>query len=432
MQQGKGWSQEVLALPNCGPQVTEEGLLIWYGPRVRMGMCEGSPTSVMPHTTSGRADYFGPFVNRAARYGNAAARGGQIMVPIVVAQALVEEWTGHDLPTEAGPVVMRPPDFDPIPVDNPLPQYNPDIEPNSSPSSISSKTAQQWSSKLRNSTAAKAASKILARTTSKGQYMLRLATELEPAGSTEMMLSAEERESRSCPEFQMTAMNPTFQQDGLFDAEDSPSPRVSLTARDALAVARLRSDTGLGLAYRESKANHQLPEALGIQDVARLRHSLGRRPHLHFSPPGSRVDSTRASSEVDSRDQLPLRYIRKNSSLSTHNAAIADGLTSDFQEVRISKRIMAAVAACMHHKRLHACKSALMAAEKPGISLSVSLLPYCSSYQRNHTFQVLFKSTLRSKAAPSHSNPSRLLLTSHSCMPMCTSKLAAINSRHAL
>lgn len=64
MQQGKGWSPEVLALPNCGPQVTEEGLLIWYGPRIRMGMCEGTPTSIMPHQTSGRADYFGPLVNR--------------------------------------------------------------------------------------------------------------------------------------------------------------------------------------------------------------------------------------------------------------------------------------------------------------------------------------------------------------------------------
>ena len=67
MQKGTGWSADVLALPGCSPEVTSDGRLIWYGPRVRMGIFEGTPTTVMPHTTSGRADYFGPLVNRSAR-----------------------------------------------------------------------------------------------------------------------------------------------------------------------------------------------------------------------------------------------------------------------------------------------------------------------------------------------------------------------------
>ena len=66
LQQGTGWSAEVLALPGCAPQVSDDGRLIWCGPRVRMGMCQGTPTSVNPHRTSGRADYWGPFVNRCA------------------------------------------------------------------------------------------------------------------------------------------------------------------------------------------------------------------------------------------------------------------------------------------------------------------------------------------------------------------------------
>ena len=33
---------------------------------------------VMPHSTTGRADYFGPLVNRAARFCHAAAQGGQV------------------------------------------------------------------------------------------------------------------------------------------------------------------------------------------------------------------------------------------------------------------------------------------------------------------------------------------------------------------
>jgi hypothetical protein len=36
------------------------------GPRVKMGMYSGTPTRVMPHTTTGRADYFGPMVRPVA------------------------------------------------------------------------------------------------------------------------------------------------------------------------------------------------------------------------------------------------------------------------------------------------------------------------------------------------------------------------------
>ena len=66
MQKGTGWSADVLALPGCRPEMTAGGRLIWYGPRVKMGMYEGVPTNIMPHATSGRADYFGPLVNRHA------------------------------------------------------------------------------------------------------------------------------------------------------------------------------------------------------------------------------------------------------------------------------------------------------------------------------------------------------------------------------
>jgi len=34
------------------------------GPRIKMGIYEGVPTRVAPHTTTGSADYFGPLVNR--------------------------------------------------------------------------------------------------------------------------------------------------------------------------------------------------------------------------------------------------------------------------------------------------------------------------------------------------------------------------------
>ena len=41
--------------------------VVWVGPRARMGISEAIPNRVVPHTTSGRADYFGPLVNRCIR-----------------------------------------------------------------------------------------------------------------------------------------------------------------------------------------------------------------------------------------------------------------------------------------------------------------------------------------------------------------------------
>lgn len=58
------WDPQILQLPNCSVAMNDRDECVWNGPRVRMGICEGSPASVSPHTTSGRADYFGPVVNR--------------------------------------------------------------------------------------------------------------------------------------------------------------------------------------------------------------------------------------------------------------------------------------------------------------------------------------------------------------------------------
>lgn len=59
------WSDRVLALPGCGPALSSSMEVLWVGPRARMGISEAIPSRVVPHTTSGRADYFGPLVNRS-------------------------------------------------------------------------------------------------------------------------------------------------------------------------------------------------------------------------------------------------------------------------------------------------------------------------------------------------------------------------------
>lgn len=79
---------QVLALPSAGEELSPAtGELLFRGPRVRMGIYRGSPTRIVPHTSTGRADFFGPLVNRAARLCHAAAAGGQV----VVQRQLVDE-----------------------------------------------------------------------------------------------------------------------------------------------------------------------------------------------------------------------------------------------------------------------------------------------------------------------------------------------------
>lgn len=60
----RSWTQDISALPLCGAQMSAKGDLTWFGPRVKMGVCKDVPTRIMPHAISGRADYFGSFVNR--------------------------------------------------------------------------------------------------------------------------------------------------------------------------------------------------------------------------------------------------------------------------------------------------------------------------------------------------------------------------------
>jgi len=58
------WSDDTLRLAPCQPVHSAANDVLFLGPRVKMGIYEGRPTRICPHTTTGRADYFGPFVNR--------------------------------------------------------------------------------------------------------------------------------------------------------------------------------------------------------------------------------------------------------------------------------------------------------------------------------------------------------------------------------
>ena len=60
------WGEDVLKIKQCRVLFGDRKQMLFAGPRVRMGLYEGVPARVCPHTTTGRADYFGPLVNRFA------------------------------------------------------------------------------------------------------------------------------------------------------------------------------------------------------------------------------------------------------------------------------------------------------------------------------------------------------------------------------
>jgi class 3 adenylate cyclase/tetratricopeptide (TPR) repeat protein len=84
------WPQELLGLPSARPRNGVPGI------RVRIGMHVGS-VDMQTNPVTGRADYFGRTVNRAARIA-AAAHGGQI----IVSNTLVDSAKERDDATVAG------------------------------------------------------------------------------------------------------------------------------------------------------------------------------------------------------------------------------------------------------------------------------------------------------------------------------------------
>ena len=71
------WDEALEALPETCSQYGDDGELLFKGLAAEVGIYEGQMAKVCPHTTTGRADYFGMAVNRAARF-MSAARAGQV------------------------------------------------------------------------------------------------------------------------------------------------------------------------------------------------------------------------------------------------------------------------------------------------------------------------------------------------------------------
>ena len=64
------WASRILQHESCRPVMApEDGRLLFSGPRVKMGICFGEPTSIQPDAVSGRASYAGFMARRWAAEG---------------------------------------------------------------------------------------------------------------------------------------------------------------------------------------------------------------------------------------------------------------------------------------------------------------------------------------------------------------------------
>ncbi|GAX74580.1 hypothetical protein CEUSTIGMA_g2029.t1 [Chlamydomonas eustigma] len=89
------WSPEVLKYEKFGVVRQQEdgsqpSRLLFRGPRLKMGVCEGRVESIFPDHM-GRADYHGPSVNQAARFMDAGAHGGQVVCEETLALCVLQD-----------------------------------------------------------------------------------------------------------------------------------------------------------------------------------------------------------------------------------------------------------------------------------------------------------------------------------------------------
>ena len=96
------WPEDILADELAATETAPDGRVLRRGLRVRMGVHMGEPECRADPVT-GRMDYFGPPVNRAARIGS-AGHGGQILVSERVSKAIAGslDVLGNPLATDLG------------------------------------------------------------------------------------------------------------------------------------------------------------------------------------------------------------------------------------------------------------------------------------------------------------------------------------------
>eukprot|EP00659_Diplonema_papillatum_P017845 gene17845-27503_t len=96
------WPENLLSLPEMGPHVPG----LWHGLRVRIGV-HGGPVDVEENPVTGRFDYMGRTVNKAARLESVCAGGAVAVTTELLAKANLEAIDVPFLSFPAGDIVLK-------------------------------------------------------------------------------------------------------------------------------------------------------------------------------------------------------------------------------------------------------------------------------------------------------------------------------------
>ncbi|KAK9815654.1 hypothetical protein WJX72_007454 [[Myrmecia] bisecta] len=92
------WAEQLKNYAPTKHLFSPSGDLLFSGLSAKVGIFHGSMAKVCPHATTGRADYFGLAVNRAARL-MAATKVGQILAEESIVELVVQQWTAISFTT---------------------------------------------------------------------------------------------------------------------------------------------------------------------------------------------------------------------------------------------------------------------------------------------------------------------------------------------
>ena len=101
------WPERLLSEEKCSQKTSSDGRLLFRGASVRMGMNNGSP-ELKPSPITGRADYFGPCVNKSARV-SGLSQGGQVLISDSVYQQILKDsdLMNHSSAVSIGKFMLR-------------------------------------------------------------------------------------------------------------------------------------------------------------------------------------------------------------------------------------------------------------------------------------------------------------------------------------
>ncbi|KAK9835452.1 hypothetical protein WJX74_000339 [Apatococcus lobatus] len=95
------WDDDMLANISMKEVKDADGQTVLKGMSAAVGICHGPVIKVCPHSTTGRADYFGTTLNRAARIFN-AAQAGQVLLETELADEVAKDLESQILGPTAG------------------------------------------------------------------------------------------------------------------------------------------------------------------------------------------------------------------------------------------------------------------------------------------------------------------------------------------